>query len=140
MLDPVTKPTAGSPELIDEGGLKFLRDEFIRRATVITPNIPEAEFLTGITIKDVADMKAAALKLGEQGAKAVIVTGGHMERPVDVVWEGGEVIQLAGDAVKSENTHGSGCTFSSAIAAQLALGLQLREAAILAKVEEVGKQ
>ena len=122
VLDPVTKPTAGSPELIDEGGLKFLRDEFIRRATVITPNIPEAEFLTGITIKDVADMRTAALKLGEQGARAVIVTGGHMERPVDVVWEGGEVTQLAGDAVKSENTHGSGCTFSSAIAAQLALG------------------
>ena len=133
VLDPVTKPTAGSPELIDEGGLKFLRDEFIRRATVITPNIPEAEFLTGITIKDVADMKTAALKLGEQGAKAVIVTGGHLERPVDVVWEGGEVTQLAGDAVKSENTHGSGCTFSSAIAAQLALGQQLHEAAILAK-------
>ena len=133
VLDPVTKPTAGSPELIDEGGSKFLRDEFIRRATVITPNIPEAEFLTGIVIKDVADMKTAALKLGEQGAKAVIVTGGHLEKPVDVVWEGGEVTQLAGDAVKSENTHGSGCTFSSAIAAQLALGLQLREAAILAK-------
>ena len=133
ILDPVTRPTAGTAELIDEAGLKFLRDEFIRRATLITPNIPEAEFLAGIPVKDVNDMKAAALKLGEQGAKAVIVTGGHLERPTDVLWEGGEVVQLAGDAVKSENTHGSGCTFSSAIAAQLALGQQLHEAAILAK-------
>src|SRR6202041_3342156 len=106
VLDPVTKPTAGSPELIDEGGLKFLRDEFIRRATVITPNIPEAEFLTGITIKDVADMKAAALKLGEQGARAVIVTGGHLERPGDVVWGGGGVTQLGGDGGKSEKPYG----------------------------------
>ena len=133
VLDPVTKPTSGDAELIDESGLKFLRDEFIRRASVITPNIPEAEFLTGIAIKDVNDMKAAALKLSEQGAKAVIVTGGHLEKPTDVLWEGGEVIPLAGPAVKSENTHGSGCTFSSAIAAQLALGQPLMEAAILAK-------
>jgi hydroxymethylpyrimidine/phosphomethylpyrimidine kinase len=133
VLDPVTKPTTGAPELIDEGGLTFLRDEFIRRATVITPNIPEAEFLSGIPVKDLAGMKAAALKLAEQGAKAVIVTGGHLEKPTDVLLEGGEVLPLAGDAVKSLNTHGSGCTFSSAIAAQLALGQQLREAAILAK-------
>jgi len=133
VLDPVTKPTTGAPELIDEGGLTFLRDEFIRRATVITPNIPEAEFLSGIPVKDVNGMKAAALKLAEQGAKAVIVTGGHLEKPTDVLLEGGEVVSLAGDAVKSTNTHGSGCTFSSAIAAQLALGQQLREAAILAK-------
>ncbi|HXW16967.1 MAG TPA: bifunctional hydroxymethylpyrimidine kinase/phosphomethylpyrimidine kinase, partial [Candidatus Acidoferrales bacterium] len=133
VLDPVTKPTAGMAELIDESGLKFLRDEFIRRATLITPNIPEAELLAGIPVKDVNDMKAAALKLAEQGAKAVIVTGGHLEKPVDVLLEGGVVSPLAGEAVKSENTHGSGCTFSSAIAAQLALGQQLHEAAILAK-------
>ena len=133
VLDPVTRPTAGMAELIDESGLKFLRDEFIRRATLITPNIPEAELLAGIPVKDVNDMKAAALKLAEQGAKAVIVTGGHLERPTDVLLEGGVIVQLAGDTVKSENTHGSGCTFSSAIAAQLALGQQLHEAAILAK-------
>ena len=133
VLDPVTKPTSGTAELIDESGLKFLRDEFIRRATLITPNIPEAELLTGIPVKDVNDMKAAALKLGEQGARAVIVTGGHLEKPIDVLWQGGEVVPLAGDPVKSENTHGSGCTFSSAIAAQLALGQQIHEAAILAK-------
>jgi len=133
VLDPVSRPTAGNTELLDAAGLKFVRDDLLKRASVITPNIPEAELLTGIPVKDLNDMKAAALKLSEQGAKAVIVTGGHLEKPTDVLWEGGEVVQLAGDAVKSENTHGSGCTFSSAIAAQLALGQQLHEAAILAK-------
>ena len=133
VLDPVTKSTAGDAELIDAAGLKFLRDEFIRRATVITPNIPEAQLLTDMEIKDVAAMKEAAQKLVQQGAHAVIVTGGHLEKPTDVLCEGAEVLTFAGDHVKSENTHGSGCTFSSAIAAQLALGQQLPEAVILAK-------
>ncbi len=133
VLDPVTKSTTGDAELIDPAGLKFLRDEFLKRATVITPNIPEAELLTEMEIKDVAAMKAAAQKLVEQGVRAVIVTGGHLERPTDVLCEGGEVLTFAGDHVKSENTHGSGCTFSSAIAAQLALGQQLPEAVILSK-------
>lgn len=133
VLDPVTKPTAGNAELIDEAGLKFLRDEFMTRVSVITPNLPEAEFLTGIPVKDLNDMKAAATKLAEQGAKAVIVTGGHLEKPTDLLWQNSEFFYLGGDHQKSENTHGSGCTFSSAIAAQLALGQQLRQAAILAK-------
>jgi hydroxymethylpyrimidine/phosphomethylpyrimidine kinase len=89
--------------------------------------------LPGLEVKDVAGMKAAAQKLVEQGARAVIVTGGHLEKPVDVLCEGSEVIALGGDHVKSPNTHGSGCTFSAAIAAQLASGQQLHEAAILAK-------
>ncbi|MGC1969346.1 MAG: bifunctional hydroxymethylpyrimidine kinase/phosphomethylpyrimidine kinase, partial [Candidatus Acidiferrales bacterium] len=78
-------------------------------------------------------MKAAAQKLAEMGAKAVIVTGGHLEKPADVLYENGESNPFGGDHAKSENTHGSGCTLSSAVAAQLALGLQLREALILAK-------
>lgn len=131
--DPVTKSTAGDAELIDPAGLKFLRDEFLKRASVITPNIPEAELLTGMEIKDLAGMKAAAQKLVEQGARAVIVTGGHMEKPTDVLCDGTEVLTYGGDHVKSGNTHGSGCTFSSAVAAQLALGQQLQEAVILAK-------
>jgi hydroxymethylpyrimidine kinase/phosphomethylpyrimidine kinase len=131
--DPVTKPTCGNAELIDAAGLKFLRDEFIKRATVITPNIPEAELLTGMEIKDVNGMKAAAQKLVEQGARAVIVTGGHLEKPTDVLCDSGGVLTFGSDHVRSEHTHGSGCTFSSAIAAQLACGQQLPEAVILAK-------
>lgn len=134
ILDPVTKSTAGNTELIDAAGLKFLRDEFLRRASVITPNIPEAELLTGMEVKDVAGMKLAAQKLIEQGARAVVVTGGHLERPTDVLCDKGEIFILDGESVKNTNTHGSGCTFSSAIAAQLASGQELRDAVILAKV------
>jgi hydroxymethylpyrimidine/phosphomethylpyrimidine kinase len=133
VLDPVSRPTAGSGELLDAAGLKFVRDELLKRATVITPNMPEAEFLTGMEVKDLTAMKAAAQKLHEMGARAVIVTGGHLDKPIDVLCEGGEVETFGGDHVKSPNTHGSGCTFSSAIAAQLALGQQLRESVILAK-------
>ena len=133
VLDPVFRPTAGDAELLDTNGLKFVRDELLKRVSVITPNMPEAEFLTGMDVKDVAGMKAAAQKLIEMGARAVVVTGGHLEKPTDVLCEGAEVETFGGDHVKSPNTHGSGCTFSSAIAAQLALGQQLRESVILAK-------
>ena len=133
VLDPVFRPTAGNAELLDTSGLKFVRDELLKRVSVITPNVPEAEFLTGMEVKDLAGMKAAGLKLVEMGARAVVVTGGHLEKPTDVLCIGTEVETFGGDHVKSPNTHGSGCTFSSAIVAQLASGQQLREAVILAK-------
>ncbi|MFZ0638495.1 MAG: bifunctional hydroxymethylpyrimidine kinase/phosphomethylpyrimidine kinase [Candidatus Acidiferrales bacterium] len=133
VLDPVITPSAGNAELLEASGVKFLRDELMKRATVITPNMDEAALLSGVEVKDLAGMKAAAQKLAEMGAKAVIVTGGHLEKPADVLYENGESNPFGGDHAKSENTHGSGCTLSSAVAAQLALGLQLREALILAK-------
>jgi len=133
VLDPVSRPTAGDAELLDAAGLKFVRDELLKRASVITPNISEAEFLTGMDVKDVAGMKAAGQKLLEMGARAVIVTGGHLDKPIDVLCEGAEIETFGGEHVRSPNTHGTGCTYSSAIAAQLASGQQLREAAILAK-------
>ena len=133
VLDPVSRPTTGTAELLDASGLKFLREELLKRATVITPNILEAELLTGMEVKDVNAMKAAGQKLLEMGARAVVVTGGHLEKPTDVLCEGTNVEVFGSDHVKSPNTHGSGCTFSSAVAAQLACGQQLREAVILAK-------
>ena len=133
VLDPVFRPTAGDAELLDTSGLKFVRDELLKRVSVITPNLPEAEFLTGMEVKDLSSMKAAGQKLIEMGARAVVVTGGHLEKPIDVFCVGTEVETFGGDHVKSPNTHGSGCTFSSAILAQLACGQQLREAVILAK-------
>ena len=133
VLDPVVRPSAGNAELLDASGVKFLRDELMKRSTVITPNMDEAALLAGMEVKDVAGMKAVAQKLAELGAKAVIVTGGHLEKPADVLCENGEANVFGGDHAKSENTHGSGCTLSSAVAAQLALGQQLREALILAK-------
>jgi hydroxymethylpyrimidine/phosphomethylpyrimidine kinase len=130
--DPVMKSSSGT-ELLDAAGIKYVVTELLKRASVITPNVPEAEILTGLTIKDVSDMEAAARKIVEMGAHAVIVKGGHMERAVDVFFDGERITHLGGERVKSDNTHGTGCTFASAIAAQLASGRPLIEAAMLAK-------
>lgn len=133
VLDPVAQAQAGGEPLLDPAGLKFLAEELLKRATVVTPNLFEAELLTGLEIKDLEAMKAAAQKVVEKGARAVVVKGGHMEKAIDVFFDGAELLTFGDDRVKSENTHGSGCTFASAIAAQLALGRQLREAVLLAK-------
>src|SRR5438477_4009643 len=104
--DPVMKSSSGT-ELLDAGGVKYVATELLKRATVFTPNIPEAEILTGLEIKDLPAMEAAARKLVEMGARAVIVKGGHMDRAVDVVFDGNELVQLAGDKLKLENTYGT---------------------------------
>jgi hydroxymethylpyrimidine/phosphomethylpyrimidine kinase len=132
VLDPVMKSSTGA-ELLDAGGIKYIAAELLKRASVITPNIPEAEILTGLTIKDVSDMETAARKLVEMGARAVIVKGGHMEHAVDVLFDGVEMVQLGGERVKTDNTHGTGCAFASALTAQLASARTLVEAATLAK-------
>lgn len=132
VLDPVMRSSTGT-ELLDGGGVKFVAAELFTRVSVLTPNVAEAEVLTGLAIKDVADMEAAARKIVELGARAVIVKGGHMERAVDVLFDGNEIVQLGGERLKTENTHGTGCTFASALAAQLASGRSLSEAAMLAK-------
>jgi hydroxymethylpyrimidine/phosphomethylpyrimidine kinase len=132
VLDPVMKSSSGT-ELLDAGGIKYIATELLKRANVITPNIAEAEILSGTEIKDVSAMEAAARKIFELGARAVIIKGGHMDRAVDVVFDGSEMVQLGGDKVKIENTHGTGCTFASALTAQLAAGRGLIEAATLAK-------
>ncbi len=133
VLDPVVKATTGGADLLDASGVKFLAEELMKRSTVVTPNISEAELLAGMEIKDTAAMEAAAKLLVERGARAVVVKGGHMEKAIDVLFDGTEVLPLGGDRVKSDNTHGSGCTFASAIAAQLACGRGLHEAVLLAK-------
>jgi hydroxymethylpyrimidine/phosphomethylpyrimidine kinase len=131
--DPVMKSSSGA-ELLDAAGIKYVATELLKRASVITPNVPEAEVLTGMTIKDVADMEAAARKLVEMGAHAVIVKGGHMERTTDVLFDGSELVSLAGEKTNEDHLHGTGCTFASALTAQLAAGRGLLEAATLAKV------
>jgi hydroxymethylpyrimidine kinase/phosphomethylpyrimidine kinase len=133
VLDPVIQPSAGGPDLLDASGVKYLAEELMKRATLITPNISEATRLTGLEIKDLAGMEMAARKLVERGARAALIKGGHMEKPVDVLVQGEEMHVLGGDPVKTDNTHGSGCTLASAIASQLALGRVLPEAVMLAK-------
>jgi hydroxymethylpyrimidine kinase/phosphomethylpyrimidine kinase len=134
VLDPVARAQSGGAELIDAGGLKFLADELMKRATIVTPNIAEAELLTGMEIKDHLNaMKAAAQKIVEHGARAVVVKGGHMEKAIDVFFDGTEIQTFGGERVKSDNTHGSGCTLASAIATHLATGRHLADSVMLAK-------
>jgi len=133
VLDPLVRTTGGI-DIKDESCVEFVRDRLLPRATVITPNLPEAAALTGLKVEDVEGMKLAARKLIEIGARAVVVTGGHLERPVDVFADSPSNLRiLAGDRIKPGNIYGAACTFSSALAASLALGHQLDEAIILAK-------
>lgn len=133
VLDPVLR-SANGRDLLDAEGLSVLRNDLLHLATVITPNLFEASLLTGMKVENVEEMKAAARKLVEVGARAVVVTGGHLERAIDVYYDGSTFETFVGDRVKPDNTHGTGCTFSSAIVSNLALGRQLRDAIVLAKV------
>jgi hydroxymethylpyrimidine/phosphomethylpyrimidine kinase len=133
VLDPLVRASGGL-DLRDASCVEFVRDQLLPRATVITPNLPEAAALTGLTVEDVEGMKLAARKLIEMGVRAVVVAGGHLERPVDVFADSSSTLRiLAGDRIKPENIYGAACTFSSALAASLALGRPLDEAVILAK-------
>jgi hydroxymethylpyrimidine kinase/phosphomethylpyrimidine kinase len=132
VLDPVLRAASGL-ELLDAAGLEFLRDRLLSYVRLVTPNLDEAATLTGLKVENIEGMKAAARKLVEMGARAAVVTGGHLDKAVDVYFDGVELESFVGDHVKPDNTHGTGCTFSSAIAANLALGRQLRDAVVLAK-------
>lgn len=132
VLDPVVRSSSGQ-EMIDAAGLDFLRKNLLSRVSMVTPNLEEAAALTGLKVENVEGMKAAAQKLVEMGARAVVVTGGHLDKAIDVYCEGSDCQTFVGDRIKPDNTHGTGCTFSSAIAANLALGRQLQDAVVLAK-------
>lgn len=132
VLDPVIRSTSGT-RLIDEEGAAFLREHLLRRVRVITPNLDEAAALSGMKVENVEGMKAAAQKLIELGAPAVVVTGGNLDRAIDVFHDGSGIETFVGDRIKPDNTHGTGCTYTSAIAANLALGRTLRESIVFAK-------
>ncbi len=130
VIDPVMAAEAGGALLMDEA-VGVLIDELLPLAAVVTPNIPEAERLSGFKIKDINDVKRAAEKIHDLGAGAVIVTGGHLEG-TDVLYANGEFTYILGELVKG-GTHGSGCTHSAALTAELAKGAPLIEAARSAK-------
>jgi hydroxymethylpyrimidine/phosphomethylpyrimidine kinase len=132
VLDPVLCSSNGV-ELLNASGQAFLRRHLLSRVALVTPNLEEAAALTGLPVDNLESMKAAARKLVEMGARAVVVTGGHLEKAIDVLLVGTEMESFVGDRFKPDNTHGTGCTFSSAVAANLALGRQLRDAIVLAK-------
>ena len=140
VLDPVLKSTSGA-HLASRAAIGSLVSRLIPLCTVVTPNLEEATALTGVTVRDLGAMRVAARRLHELGAPGVVVTGGHLREPVDVVSAASrgrgafrcEVVELPGRRVRSRSTHGTGCAFSSALAANLALGKDLAESARLAK-------
>ena len=134
VVDPVMISKHGAP-LIADDARAALTGSLIPRARLITPNIPEAEALTGITIRNPAEMRRAALRLREMGAAAVLVKGGHLGRSaVDILLDGEEWHDYPAERIETRHTHGTGCTYSAAITAGLALGLPLEEAVRRAKV------
>jgi hydroxymethylpyrimidine/phosphomethylpyrimidine kinase len=133
VLDPIVKSSSGA-DLISKEGLQVLKARIMPRAYVITPNIQEAAVLTGITITSRSSMEAAALRLQKLGARNVIITGGHLNPPHDLVCcAGKKPTILRGRKIQTGSTHGTGCAFSTALACQLALGFDLLQSAQAAK-------
>jgi hydroxymethylpyrimidine/phosphomethylpyrimidine kinase len=137
VLDPVVRSSSGA-DLLDGRGVEVLRSRLLPLAAVVTPNMAEAALLTGFEVADLQAMKAAAVRFHGLGANAVIVTGGHLEHPVDVLSRACpnspiEQTELAGETIKTSHTHGTGCAFAAAVAANLALGRNLEDSAVLAK-------
>ncbi|MCP2679094.1 bifunctional hydroxymethylpyrimidine kinase/phosphomethylpyrimidine kinase [Maricaulaceae bacterium NA33B04] len=130
VVDPVMVATSGD-RLIDEAAVEAVRDRLLPRATLITPNVPEAEALTGGTIEDMESQQAAAEMLLEMGARAALVKGGHMDGDIiiDVLATRNGVRLFTRPRIRTRQTHGTGCTLASAIAALLAQGLPMDRAA-----------
>ena len=124
VLDPVMVAQSGD-KLLQEDAVESLKEHLIPMATVLTPNVPEAEVLLDVIIATLDDMKQAAVRLLDLGCRSVLIKGGHLTGPASdilVQREGGEMTVLTDERVDTINTHGTGCTLSSAIAAQLARG------------------
>jgi len=134
VVDPVMIAKGGA-ELLREEAVRALTDRLLPLAAVVTPNIPEAEKLAGMKISGQADKREAARRLAGFGARYVIVKGGHDpgEEAVDLLFDGRDFIEMAGPRIPTPNTHGTGCTFSAALAAGLASGLEVEAAARQAK-------
>jgi len=133
VIDPVMYAKGGSP-LMEESAISTLISKIVPLADLITPNIPEAEKMTGMAIKSHDDMRQAARRIHAMGCRAVVVKGGHSDGdPIDILFDGNEYFEYPAYRVKTKHTHGTGCTFSSAIASNLALGLPVHKAVEKAK-------
>ncbi len=138
IVDPVVRSTSGF-DLIDDGTLKVLIRELFPLARLVTPNIPEAERITGIKIVDKESMEKAGRSIRSMGAENVLIKGGHAiqtdddQRAIDTLFANDGVHSFEADLIRTTATHGTGCTLSAAIAANLALGRSLEEAVDLSK-------
>jgi len=127
VLDPILKSTTGAI-LLEPKGVNILRQYLIPLVTIVTPNLEEAEILTHLKVKSVENMREAALHLHtvHKGVKAVLVKGGHLkEEATDVLYDGHDWTYFPAKRITAEETHGTGCVLSAAIAAHLARGLSI---------------
>jgi hydroxymethylpyrimidine/phosphomethylpyrimidine kinase len=129
VVDPVMVAKGGA-SLLDPRAMDTLKRRLMLHATIVTPNLPETEALTGLTIRDREEMRHAASMLLTLGPRAAIVKGGHLDGPevADVVAADDGLYEITGPRIETRHTHGTGCTLASAIAAGLAQGMELRPA------------
>jgi hydroxymethylpyrimidine/phosphomethylpyrimidine kinase len=133
VVDPVIASTRGHG-LLDDDAVAALRHELLPHAALLTPNIPEAEALSGMRIAGDEDLRRAVCRLREMGARAVLVKGGHREgNAIDILFDGAEWHEFRAPRIDTRHTHGTGCTYSAAIAALLARGEALVDAVAKAK-------
>ena len=134
VVDPVMVSKSGAVLLAGDA-VDAMRKQLLPLATVVTPNAEEAEALTGLTIRTVDDSRLAAQRIHDMGPAAVIVKGGHLQTAdvVDVLFDGHDLMEFRHARVPGTNTHGTGCTFAAAMAANLALGKTIAEAIPLAQ-------
>jgi hydroxymethylpyrimidine/phosphomethylpyrimidine kinase len=140
VLDPVLKASSGA-DLLDAAGTRLMIERLIPLADVVTPNVDEAAVITGLKVEDLDEMRAASAKLHDLGASAVVITGGHLEKAIDLLsftTQRGTEQQIEQEVFKAErqrsnSTHGTGCAFATAMACHLAMDRGLAEAALLAK-------
>jgi hydroxymethylpyrimidine/phosphomethylpyrimidine kinase len=136
VLDPVLRSSSGAG-LLDESGMRILIEKLLPLVEVTTPNLDEAAALTGLSVRNLEEMKTAATRLHQLGAKAVVVTGGHLNPAADLLSftgpSGLEQPVFESQLRESTSTHGTGCAFSTALACQLAWGRSLPEAVASAK-------
>ena len=135
VVDPVAAATQGG-ELLTSAGRDALVEKLIPVCALVTPNLPEAEALAGMSVTSVAEMEQAAARIADLGAGAVVITGGHLpgDQPaVDLLWIEGEVERLESARYATRHTHGTGCAFSAAVTAELAKGADVRGAVRVAK-------
>jgi hydroxymethylpyrimidine/phosphomethylpyrimidine kinase len=133
VVDPVMIAKSGNSLLSDEARTTLIRD-LIPLATVVTPNLPEAKVLCGFEVNDFETMKQAARQIQEMGARTVLVKGGHLEGEiVDILFDGKRFREYPTPRIPTKDTHGTGCTFASALTTELAGGLHIHESVLRAK-------
>ena len=133
VVDPVMVAKSGD-RLLREEAIAAVCEDLLPLARVVTPNIPEAEDLTGMAIEDDADVRRAAQSIVGMGARCVVIKGGHRDGPpTDLLFDGDRFMEFTTERIPSTNTHGTGCTFASAVAAGLAHGLDVPAAVGQAK-------